>query len=289
MKKFISILLCMLLSITYFIFVIQLNFSIAFSKKSIDKVIEDMEFTKQISNTGNTVKNPEWDMMLNEMYEVAQDYDISKKEVDDIINSESTKDFILEYIENNTNYIVNSDSSVKLDIDDIQDNIEDAVNNYIEKENNNLTESQKEKISKFTSDNSYKIAEKLPTPEVIEIEMSPKLTKFIQIFFNNTTRIILISLFIILLISIILLQGKKSMLYLGTTLLITNITTLLFSLIINPLVNLLIEFETSIVINLIKNFSKQILKPYLIISSAGIIISIILLVIYKNTKRTISK
>jgi len=251
MKKFISILLCIILSITYFIFLIQLNFRSAFSKRNINKVIEDMEFTEQISSTETSTENPEWNIILNEMYDTARDYDISREEVDDIINSESTKNFILEYMEKNTNYIIKSDSASKIDIYDIKNNIEEAVNNYIEDESNNLNELQKKKITKFTSDNSYKIAEKLPTPEEIEIEMSTELKKFIQNFFNNTVRVILILIIIVCLISIILLQGKKSMLYLGITLLISNITTLLFSLMINQTINLVIEYESNLLINLI--------------------------------------
>jgi len=286
MKKIMSMLLCILLFVTYFIFLVQINFNSAFSKKSIDKVIENMEFMEQISTTESNNGNQDWNISLNEIYEVAEDYDISKSVIDNILNSESAKSFILEYLENNTNYIINNDSSVKLDIDDIQNNIEEAVNNYIENEDNNLTESEKKKITQFTSDNSYKIANKLPTPELIEIEMSPTLTKFVQSFFNNTTRIILIGILVIFIILIILLQRNKSMLYLGVTVLITNIVTLLFSPIINTIVNHSINYESSILLNIIKNFSRQIINSYLIISIIGIVLAIILLITYKNVKKT---
>lgn len=288
MKKFISILLSITFFITYFIFLANINFSNAFSKKSINKVVEDIEFTKKISSSQTSPENLEWDMMLNEMYEIAEDYDITKEEVNDIINSESTKVFILDYMEKNTDYIINSNSTSKIDINDIQNSIEAAINNYIENENTNLTVSQKEKISKFTSDNSYKIAKKLPTPELIEVQLSPQLTKFIKLFFNNTTRIVLIIAMVICLISIICLQrkDKKWILYIGTTILISNIFTLLFSLSINPIINFIIDYDANIIISLIRNFSKSIVTSYYIISSIGILLSIILLIIYKNIKRT---
>ena len=40
-------------------------------------------------------------------------------------------------MEKNTDYIINSNSTSKIDINDIQNSIEDAINNYIENENTN--------------------------------------------------------------------------------------------------------------------------------------------------------
>ena len=288
MKKFISIILSIILFITYFIFMAHLNFSVAFSKKSINKVIDDIKFTEQISQAETSPKKLEWDMMLNEMYDVAEDYDISRNEVDEIIESESAKEFILNYMENNTNYILNSDETSKIQTEDLQKEIEDAINNYVENENTDLTQSQKQKIYNFSKENSYKIAEKLPTPEDIEVHLSKEVTNFAKIFFSLNTRIILITIIAISIISIILLQQKKRkwLLYLGTTLLISNISTLLFSLTISPIMNFILDSNTSIIMNLFKNFSKQIVNPYLIISSIGIVFSIILLVIYNKIKGT---
>ena len=281
MKKFLSVILCIILFFSYFILEISINFGSAFSESSIKNISQNISLTNnEVKPEDITPENLYWETTLQTVYDIASEYNVSEEKVNDLLESENAKDFIANYINKISSSVIKNDGT-ELDKDEIENYIKESVNEYLNN-NQDISSKDKENISKFVDEHSYKIVEKLPDTKEITNNLDPEFLSFIQKFFSSNTRLILGFIVCASIIGIILLQlkNKKYLLYLGTTFVIATIINLLFSLTINPLLTSLVNYNSNIVLSTIKLFANGIVKTYTITNVVILCISIILLIIY---------
>lgn len=280
MKKFISSLLCFILFISYLLVTINICFSNLFDKSNIKKVVSKINITAKVESEDMNSESLSIEDYFTNLYKIAADYDISENQVNKYINSDETKAFISKYIEKFSNNILKKDN-FKITNEFLEQELKNSVDEYVKE--NDFSNHTKQRMKNFVNNNSHKIIENLPTTEQIESYIDIPMINYIQLFLSNTARIILLCsiLISVILIIIINLKDIKFLKYLSITLLISNLVTLIFGFMIKPSFTLIIGYNSNLILTLLKGFINTILIDYLIISGIGILISIILLILYK--------
>ncbi len=280
MKKFLSVILCIIIFFCYFILEVSINFSLAFSESSIKNMSQNITLTNEIKPEDITPENLYWETTLQTVYDIASDYNISEEKVNDLLESENTKEFIANYINKISSSIIRNDAD-EMNKSDIERYLKESVNEYLEN-NQDITSEDKKNISQFVEEHSYQIVEKLPDTIQVTNNLDPEFLVAIQKFFSSNTKLILGSIILASIIGIVLLQlkGNKWLLYLGTIILISNITNLLFTVSINPFLTALVNYDSNVVLSTIKLFSNAIVKTYIITNVIGLCISISMLIAY---------
>lgn len=285
MKKFISILFCIAIFLLYFIFEINMNFSSAFSEKNIKNMTKNITFVANTKPEDVTPEDLYFQSALDTVYDMADTYDIPKEKVEDLLESDYTKNFINKYISDLSSSIINGTDSM-ITNEDLGNYLKDEVKEYL-KNNSDINNNDKENIYNFVDQNAKTITSKLPSTTQITNNINPNILNFIQTFFSSNTKILLMGIIVGSIFIILLLQFKnnKWLLYIGSVIAISTIVNLILSFMINPLISILINYNSNFVVSIIKSLSSSIVNSYLITNIVGLIISIIILIIYNLSKR----
>lgn len=285
MRKFLSILLCIIIFMCTFILQLILNFSNIFNENSIKNMSKSLISIENIKPEDITPENIYLKTSLDVIYDIAENYNISKEEVNNFLESDDAKNFIANYINEMLSSIMKNNYG-DVSKSDTEKYLKNDIKKYLEN-NTNISNEDKENIKSFIDNNLSEILNKLPNITHITNNINFKAIKFLQKLFSLGTKIISSIIILISIIAIILLQLKKNkwLIYLGCTLLISCIFNLLFPYIIKLLLAYFINNSSNILLSMIKIFYVSILKSYLIINIIGIIVSISMLFIYNVIKR----
>jgi len=284
MRKVLSIFICFVIFIIYFVLEISLNFGLIFSKGNIKNINNNFSSTSNV----NFSENFYWKDILTKIYDISSDYNIPKDKVNKVLESKDVKLFITNYINDIYTLVLNNN----INKTNIEKYLKENINKYLEN-NNELNPSDKDNISKFISDNSDQIINNIMTITQITNNINPTILNFVQLFFSLNIRLIFVGIISVCIFLIILLQLKNNrwLLYLTNTIFFSALFNILFSIILKYFI--ITNINNSIV-SIISLFSNSILKSYLLINIFGILISIGLFYIYnvfqnkKNLKLTIN-
>lgn len=272
MKKFISIVICLvlfgLISLSFFIISLNKVTTVSFVNEVVDK-IEVSDVLNLLAENSNSEVNG----ALDDLYEKAKRDGFSKEQVDEVLDSDMTKALIETYAENLLN-------DKKITEDDINDIVDNSVDSIIEESDGKLKESDRGKIVEAGKTLAPSIIENMPTKQ----EITNKLGIDNNIDFSekdNNSLWIVLGLIVVLMAVLIVLQKEKAkwLIYSGVTILCSSLIVILLSFFMQGIVNLIISEHNIMadIPNLIVGGVRNILVNYSLI---GIVISIIEIVIY---------
>ena len=289
MKKFISIVISIILFFSLFLLELSIIASSMFNENNIKNITKKIDLTKQIENEETSPSKLQYDSALNEVYSTAEEYNVDKETVDEILNSDEVKEFIAYYVSDSANNALNNDTLMKQA--EVKEKFDEMVDKYVNN-NDKLTSKQKEDVKNLADEYSYKVIDEMSNTNVIGNAIPSDILNIIKTFISNSTKTFLIIISIICIIALILIQFNKNkyLLYIGNTLLTLTIFTFIFAVSVNPITNFLVEEVSSFPKFLISPFSNNIMTSFMISGIITIVISVLCLVIYEIlNKRVTSK
>ena len=280
MKKFISIVLCVVLFLLINISLATFCISRLASSSFVNKVIDDVKVDDVLDSIKES-DNTEISSAMDDVYEKASEHGFSEEQVNNILESDMTKEVLEKY---STNLFENGSG---LSEDEINEIVSNNVDEIIDNSNGKLKEKDKSEIIRVTETMAPTISENLPDLDKIS-KMAGNNAQF-KIEKNkggNYGFWIYVLATIIVLGIIIVMQRKKFkwLLYTGVTVLVSSICACLFTLMGCGLLNLAIgedKLTKSLFNPVISNFSQIV---YITLAIC-FVVSIIELVSYNILKK----
>ena len=120
---------------------------------------------KKIRNSGSGEGGNGLSQVIDEMYSLASQFSVSEEVVDQIIDSDLTKEIIGEAVGNLTDYMVNDKDTKALTEEDAYNLISDNLDEVLEENDLTIDEGQKEKFLREVEKQLPDIIEVIPTSE----------------------------------------------------------------------------------------------------------------------------
>lgn len=204
----------------------------AFATK--DNIVNKMQDTdiltevKKIRNSGSTEGASGVTQVIDEMYSLASQFSVSEEVVDQIIDSNLTKEIIGEAVGNLTDYMVNDKDTKVLTEEDAYNLISDNLDEILEENDLSIDEGQKEKFLREVEKQLPDIIEVIPTSEDLLGSSYGSDIERIQIIFSDNTKILLCASLFISGVIVIVLKRKEFewCANLGVALLIAGLVTI---------------------------------------------------------------
>lgn len=272
MKKFIkglsNFILIIILFSTISLITISYGIDSSFSYKNIKNTVKTT-IKENIENKNNEIIEP--------IYEKFEKYNIPKENIDKILENEKIQDLTTDLIY--YSLIENSNNLSKEEINTTIDEVITEINKDKKIINNDTTE----EIKSIVSNNYYKIKNSTTVNNNLTKEQVI-FNKLIKLITNRNLRIIGITSIIASIILIILINFNNLtwLKMISITLLISEITILIFSYIAVPIINVLINSSIGKIVNLV-------LMPIHKYSLIMVIIAIFMLILYCILKKSLKQ
>ena len=204
----------------------------AFATK--DNIVNKMQDTdiltevKKIRNSGSTEGTSGVTQVIDEMYSLASQFSVSEEVVDQIIDSDLTKEIIGEAVGNLTDYMVNNKDTKVLTEEDAYNLISDNLDDVLAENDLSIDEGQKEKFLREVEKQLPDIIEVIPTSEDLLGSSYGSNIERIQTIFSDNTKILLCASLFISGVIVIVLKRKEFewCANLGVALLIAGLVTI---------------------------------------------------------------
>lgn len=241
--KFIRFLLGALLVVCLTLAVFVFNIS-SFSKtENMEKTIENTDLLTEVNkirNSGKVGNQSALSSVIDDVYATAEEYGISDKLVDTVIDSKAMKEALGKAAGNVTDYVVNGVETPILTNEDLYKVAEDNIDDWIKESGIEVTDNQKDKILEGSKEFIPIVVDNLPTSAELATDYESEVD-FVQTFFSNQVKVILVVISIILTILLIIL-GRKNMRWLvnlGTSLLVGGLITLGLAFVLPDLITMI--------------------------------------------------
>lgn len=272
MKKFIkglsNFILIIILFSTISLITISYGIDSSFSYKNIKNTVKTT-IKENIENKNNEIIEP--------IYEKFEKYNIPKENIDKILENEKIQDLTTDLI-----YYSLIENSNNLSKEEINTTIDEVITE-INKDKKIINNDTKEEIKSIVSNNYYKIKNSTTVNNNLTKEQVI-FNKLIKLITNRNLRIIGITSIIASIILIILINFNNLtwLKMISITLLISEITILIFSYIAVPIINVLISSSIGKIVNLV-------LMPIHKYSLIMVIIAIFMLILYCILKKSLKQ
>lgn len=285
--KVIRFLLGMFLAICLSLMVFVFSIS-SFSKtENMEKTIENTDLLTEVNkirNSGKVGNQSALSSVIDDVYATAEEYGISDKLVDTVIDSKAMKEALGKAAGNVTDYVVNGVETPILTTDDLYKVAEDNIDDWIKESGIEVTDNQKDKILEGSKEFIPIVVDNLPTSAELATDYESEVD-FVQTFFSNQVKVILVVISIILTILLIIL-GRKNMRWLvnlGTSLLVGGLITLGLAFVLPDLITMIpsssdISFITG-------SITDYMFRPILISGGVMILLCILLFVFYNVCRK----
>lgn len=285
--KVIRFLLGMFLAICLSLMVFVFSIS-SFSKtENMEKTIENTDLLTEVNkirNSGKVGNQSALSSVIDDVYATAEEYGISDKLVDTVIDSKAMKEALGKAAGNVTDYVVNGVETPILTTDDLYKVAEDNIDDWIKESGIEVTDNQKDKILEGSKEFIPIVVDNLPTSSELAADYESEVD-FVQTFFSNQVKVILVVISIILTILLIIL-GRKNMRWLanlGTSLLVGGLITLGLAFVLPDLITMIpsssdISFITG-------SITDYMFRPILISGGVMILLCILLFVFYNVCRK----
>lgn len=258
--KFFALIISILISIITLILIIYLG---------LNKFMQPSNL-KQLLSTKNILHiELEESSIKDNIVEIFEEFEISTKDAEDIVESKAFQEFLDDYINKVVDYYLKNESFPEFDENKLQNILELTMS-----KNNTLTEEQKNMVKDSLIKEKNEIEETLPTREQI---LGDNFIKETVELFSNTSVLYFIGAILILMFLIFILTYSlyKPFKYVGISLVVSSIITIIGYLFKNN-----INIDKSIIF-IINNLFNQILISSLTILIVGVLFIIIYIVINK--------
>lgn len=285
--KVIRFLLGALLVVCLTLAVFVFNIS-SFSKtENMEKTIENTDLLTEVNkirNSGKVGNQSALSSVIDDVYATAEEYGISDKLVDTVIDSKAMKEALGKAAGNVTDYVVNGVETPILTTDDLYKVAEDNIDDWIKESGIEVTDNQKDKILEGSKEFIPIVVDNLPTSSELAADYESEVD-FVQTFFSNQVKVILVVVSIILTILLIIL-GRKNMRWLanlGTSLLVGGLITLGLAFVLPDLITMIpsssdISFITG-------SITDYMFRPILISGGVMILLCILLFAFYNVCRK----
>ena len=285
--KVIRFLLGALLVVCLTLAVFVFNIS-SFSKtENMEKTIENTDLLTEVNkirNSGKVGNQSALSSVIDDVYATAEEYGISDKLVDTVIDSKAMKEALGKAAGNVTDYVVNGVETPILTNEDLYKVAEDNIDEWIKESGIEVTDNQKDKILEGSKEFIPIVVDNLPTSAELATDYESEVD-FVQMFFSNQVKVILVVISIILTILLIIL-GRKNMRWLanlGTSLLVGGLITLGLAFVLPDLITMVpsssdISFITG-------SITDYMFRPILISGGVMILLCILLFVFYNVCRK----
>ena len=257
----------------------------AFATK--DNIVNKMQDTdiltevKKIRNSGSTEGASGVTQVIDEMYSLASQFSVSEEVVDQIIDSDLTKEIIGEAVGNLTDYMVNGKDTKVLSEEDAYNLISDNLDEVLKENDLSIDEGQKEKFLREVEKQLPDIIEVVPTSEdLLGSSYGSDIDK-IQTIFSDNTKILLCAGLIISGVIVIILKRKEFewCANLGVALLIAGLTTIGVSFVMPGMV--IDMMRTTDLSMFVSSLTDALAQPILYSGVGILVLAIILFIFYK--------
>ena len=285
--KVIRFLLGALLVVCLTLAVFVFNIS-SFSKtENMEKTIENTDLLTEVNkirNSGKVGNQSALSSVIDDVYATAEEYGISDKLVDTVIDSKAMKEALGKAAGNVTDYVVNGVETPILTNEDLYKVAEDNIDEWIKESGIEVTDNQRDKILEGSKEFIPIVVDNLPTSAELATDYESEVD-FVQMFFSNQVKVILVVVSIILTILLIIL-GRKNMRWLanlGTSLLVGGLITLGLAFVLPDLITMIpsssdISFITG-------SITDYMFRPILISGGVMILLCILLFVFYNVCRK----
>ena len=285
--KVIRFLLGALLVVCLTLAVFVFNIS-SFSKtENMEKTIENTDLLTEVNkirNSGKVGNQSALSSVIDDVYATAEEYGISDKLVDTVIDSKAMKEALGKAAGNVTDYVVNGVETPILTTDDLYKVAEDNIDDWIKESGIEVTDNQKDKILEGSKEFIPIVVDNLPTSSELAADYESEVDA-VQTVFSNQVKVMLVVVSIILTILLIIL-GRKNMRWLanlGTSLLVGGLITLGLAFVLPDLITMIpsssdISFITG-------SITDYMFRPILISGGVMILLCILLFVFYNVCRK----
>ena len=285
--KVIRFLLGALLVVCLTLAVFVFNIS-SFSKtENMEKTIENTDLLTEVNkirNSGKVGNQSALSSVIDDVYATAEEYGISDKLVDTVIDSKAMKEALGKAAGNVTDYVVNGVETPILTNEDLYKVAEDNIDDWIKESGIEVTDNQKDKILEGSKEFIPIVVDNLPTSSELAADYESEVDA-VQTVFSNQVKVILVVVSIILTILLIIL-GRKNMRWLanlGTSLLVGGLITLGLAFVLPDLITMIpsssdISFITG-------SITDYMFRPILISGGVMILLCILLFVFYNVCRK----
>lgn len=285
--KVIRFLLGALLVVCLTLAVFVFNIS-SFSKtENMEKTIENTDLLTEVNkirNSGKVGNQSALSSVIDDVYATAEEYGISDKLVDTVIDSKAMKEALGKAAGNVTDYVVNGVETPILTNEDLYKVAEDNIDEWIKESGIEVTDNQRDKILEGSKEFIPIVVDNLPTSSELATDYKSEVDA-VQTVFSNQVKVILVVVSIILTILLIIL-GRKNMRWLanlGTSLLFGGLITLGLAFVLPDLITMVpsssdISFITG-------SITDYMFRPILISGGVMILLCILLFVFYNVCRK----
>ena len=281
-KTFLAVFFSILFSLFVVLNVFVFNISLFADKNNIKKNIKNIDLVKEVNkvrNSGSVDNESKINKTINEVYSVAKEYGVPERVVDEIINSDTTKNILGVSAGNFMDYIINGSDFSFLSVDEAYNLISKNVDKLINEVDIDISLGQKEKFLNRVKLELPDIIDSFPKKEDLLASSYGKRIKMFQKMFNKSVKIVLIVGLTFSMIMVFILKKIEAFNYLGIAMLLSGLILAIFSFLIpSLLISGLNQAELSIFAGSLIDYLS---KDFLISSIAVITLSIISLLIFK--------
>ena len=281
-KTFLAVFFSILFSLFVVLNVFVFNISLFADKNNIKKNIKNIDLVKEVNkvrNSGSVDNESKINKTINEVYSVAKEYGVPERVVDEIINSDTTKNILGVSAGNFMDYIINGSDFSFLSVDEAYNLISKNVDKLINEVDIDISLGQKEKFLNRVKLELPDIIDSFPKKEDLLASSYGKRIKMFQKMFNKSVKIVLIVGLTLSMIMVFILKKIEAFNYLGIAMLLSGLILAIFSFLIpSLLISGLNQAELSIFAGSLIDYLS---KDFLISSIAVITLSIISLLIFK--------
>ena len=238
MKKFLSIIISLILILILAFLIILLPLNNLLKKEKVKEIVNNVKIEEQIAQDENFAKVI--DKIFEPLYLEARKYNISDKYIIKIMDSEEVKNLIGSITSNIIDYVITGNDQKIINNTDINN----VISNSIDKINSNyliFTEENKQNILQIVDKKINEYQEIIPSTKEVEENLNSdtlKILNIIRSLFASKLIIFLVVTEIILTLVIILLNLEKFkwLKYIGVNLFIASLISLLGNILINLII-----------------------------------------------------
>lgn len=289
MKKLISSILFILITISSVVLIGIYSTNRFISEDSLKTTVEKIDVASVILNeqmVTNIQNNDTGHQILEEVYEIASHFNVSKEEVNYVINSNVIKDFASLYMSKFANYLTTGEES-NITGEDIAKVVKDNIDTVANEAGAKLDDNSKNAIISVVDTYSHDIAVLIPAPKVITDGAPEEAISVIQKVFSSDTKIILFSVLGISIFLLVLVQFKKYrfMKWGSLAFMLSGVIICVFSLALIPTLSMALDTFDRFILDITSIIADDLKRTLLINGGIVIGISLVILLIYEKINR----
>lgn len=287
MMKLIRFILGFILVFCLTLLVFVFNISNFSKTDNMEKTIEKTDIlteVKKIRNSGKVGNQSALSSVIDDVYATAEEYGISDKLVDTVIDSKAMKEALGKAAGNVTDYVVNGVSTPILTDDDLYKVAEDNIDEWIKQSGIEVTDNQRDKILEGSKEFIPIVVQNLPTSSDIAKDYKTEVSA-VQTLFGTPVKVGLVCVSILVMVLLIVLgrKDKKWMINLSLVLLFSGLILLIMAFIL-PDIMMMVPLSSDISF-ITGSITDYMFKPIIISAIVMIGLCILLGIIYNFLRK----